>query len=90
MTDLILGRQEHRDLVCLSRSRFAHPLEGHDRSNGHFAALLTTNAQAQADVPHQVWRFDHRVQVCDTEAAVCRDTAEELVGRNVVDIDEAR
>lgn len=39
---------------------------------------------------HEVGRAEHRREMRDAHALVCRDRAEELVGRRVVDLDKPR
>ena len=59
----------------------------------HWDTLLrvaATNAKGETDVPNEVWGPQHRRQMRDLHTLVRRQCAEQLVRRDVVDMNEAR
>jgi len=67
-------------------------MERHDRThrNDVFRIGRTSNVEGQADVSDKVRRLEHGREMGYRHALVRRDGAKELVGGNVVDVDEPR
>jgi hypothetical protein len=67
-------------------------MERRDRThrNDVFRIGRTSNVEGQADVSDKVRRLEHGREMGYRHALVRRDGAKELVGGNVVDVDEPR
>jgi hypothetical protein len=68
-------------------------MEWHDRADCYNVLRLRStrpDAEVQADVPDQIWWFQHRHEKSNGKSLVRGDGAQELVRRDVVYVNKAR
>lgn len=78
--------------MCLPRLRVPDSLKWRDGAHWDvFSGIArSSRSERQADVSYEVWRPEHRRYMRDRHALVRRQCPEELVRRDVVNMNEPR
>lgn len=87
-TNIGLHRQHHRNLMLLPALYVPYALKGRNGLRGHgVLCAMRATGKGEVDVPYEIRWLEHRREMRDREALVRRDGAQELVRRDVVDVD---
>jgi hypothetical protein len=91
-TYLNLHGKHHHNFVRIPCFGILHAMERHDRPYGDDVLRIgeTPHIEGQADVPDKIWWLEHSGEMRYRHALVRRDGAQELVGGDVVEVDQAR